>query len=312
MVSIIFSESKIKMKIKEYLEDLLNNQLKEIKYRYRVQIVDDIKNRMCSLLSKWDDVEYRTTILFVTKEEALFYEPDAPDEVKEFVVATVRNSMLEVAASNNCSLFKMQEPLSNKKIKEVTSGAITYFKQCEFRTLQEEIRDMEFKDVFEEAIIKYPLAWEILKKTALTEEKILEFEEIHKMSFHDNDINLEREVSAFKTVVCDGYSLEFDDYLKEKLEELASGVTDVFYVDSFKMLSRNFEKVLHVSQIIFECGGSLVTCNYFIRDGYIEKRRRILRAAHGEQDVVKNVMNMGGTSPRLRDVLKGMGTNGGL
>lgn len=47
------------MKIKEYLEDLLNNQLKEIKYRYRVQIVDDIKNRMCSLLSKWDDVEYR-------------------------------------------------------------------------------------------------------------------------------------------------------------------------------------------------------------------------------------------------------------
>ena len=50
-VSLIFSGNNIKMKMKEYLEDLLNNQLKEIKYRYRVQIVDDIKNRMCSLLS---------------------------------------------------------------------------------------------------------------------------------------------------------------------------------------------------------------------------------------------------------------------
>ena len=295
------------MKIKEYLEDLLNNQLKEIKYRYRVQIVDDVKNRMCSLLSKWDDVEYRTTILFVTREEALFYEPDALDEVREFVVATVRNSMLEVAASDNCNLFKMQESLSNNKIKELTSYAITYFKQCKFELLQEEVnKDMEFKNVFEEAITKYPLAWDILKKAALMEGKILEFEEIHIIDSYDENINLKRQVSEFKTVVCDGYSLEFDNYLKEKLEEMTSGTVDVFYVDSFKMLSRNFEKVLHVLQIVFEAGGSFVTCNYYIRDGYIEKRRRILRAAHDERDVVKKMMNVGGTTPRLRDVLKGM------
>ena len=75
---------------------------------------------------------------------------------------------------------------------------------------------------------------------------------------------------------------------------------------TIKMLSRNFEKVLHVLQIVFEAGGSFVTCNYYIRDGYIEKRRRILKAAHDEREVVKKMMNVGGTTPRLRDVLKGM------
>lgn len=217
----------------------------------------------------------------------MFYEPDALDEVREFVVATVRNSMLEMAASDNCNLFKMQEPLSNNKIKELTSYAITYFKQCKFELLQEEVKNMEFWNVFEDTIAKYPLAWDVLKKAALMEGKILEFEEIHIIDSYDENINSKHEVSEFKTVVCNGYSLEFDDYLKEKLEELASGIADVFYVDSFKMLSRNFEKVLHVLQIVFEAGGSFVTCNYYIRNGYIEKRRRILKAAHDERDVVK-------------------------
>ena len=61
------------MGIQEYLHDLLDNQLSEIKYRYRIQIVDDIKNRMCALLAKWEQEDYRRTVLFVTDEEALFH-----------------------------------------------------------------------------------------------------------------------------------------------------------------------------------------------------------------------------------------------
>lgn len=118
------------MGIQEYLSDLLNNQLGEIKYRYRVKIVEDIKNRMCSLLSRWEEEDFRRTVLFVTDEEALFYEPPAPDDVRRFVVATIRNSMLEVAASVNCSQFKMPESLSNEKVKSITSNAICYFRQC--------------------------------------------------------------------------------------------------------------------------------------------------------------------------------------
>lgn len=55
-----------KMGIQEYLNDLLNFELREIKYRYREKIVDDIKNRMCSLLSRWEQIDFRKTVLFVT------------------------------------------------------------------------------------------------------------------------------------------------------------------------------------------------------------------------------------------------------
>ena len=70
------------MGIQEYLYDLSNNQLKSIKYRYRTLILDDIKNRMCSLLSRWQQEDFRKAVLFVTDEEALFYEPIADDDVR--------------------------------------------------------------------------------------------------------------------------------------------------------------------------------------------------------------------------------------
>lgn len=292
------------MGIQEYLNDLLGNQLREMKYRYREQIVADIKNRMCSLLSKWDDEEYRRTILFVTDEEALFYEPYAAAEVKEFVVAALRNSMLEVAASVNCTQFKMQDPLSNEKIRQLTSDAIVYFRQCSFASLREEAQSMEFKDVYGQAIKKYPLAWDVLKKTALMTGEILEFAGADQTVSEYEDQKLD--CRKYDKVICDGYSLEFDEYLEEALGNLISGHTEVFFVDSFKILTRNFEKVLHVLQIILENGRTFVTCNYYISNGYIEKRKEILRAAHSEKDVLKNLRNMRGTQAELRTILKGM------
>lgn len=170
------------MGIQEYLYDLLNNQLGDIKYRYREQIVNDIKNRMCSLLARWEQEGFRRTVLFVTDEEALFYEPVATDDVRRFVVATIRNSMLEVAASINCNQFKMHEPLSDEKIKNITSNAIYYFKQCKFETLQNEAKDLEYVDVYGEAIQKYPLAWAVLERAALASDTVDVFKKLHEVN----------------------------------------------------------------------------------------------------------------------------------
>lgn len=293
------------MGIQEYLDSLLNSGLKEIKYRYREKIVADIKDRMCSLLARWDDKDFRRTVLFVTDEEALFYEPNASIDVKRFVVATVRNSMLEIAASVNCSQFKMQEPLSNEAIIGITSNAILYFKQCDFDTLKYEATRMKYTDIYGEAIHKYPLAWEILKKAALMKNEELIFEETPK----NDSLNIDDEFdkSECKIVVCDGYSLEFDDYLKEELGNVVTGTGNVFYVDCFKMLSRNFEKILHVLQIIFDYDRVFVTCNYYISNGVIEKRKKILRAAHnGEEGIFHNIRNRKGAPAQLRKVLKEM------
>ncbi len=289
------------MGIQEYLSDLLNNQLGEIKYRYRVKIVEDIKDRMCSLLSRWEEEDFRKTVLFVTDEEALFYEPPAPDDVRRFVVATIRNSMLEVAASVNCSQFKMSESLSNEKVKSITSNAICYFRQCEFETLQNEAGNMQYADVYGEAIQKYPLAWTVLKRAAATEDRENVFETVH-------EVNLETVKGIFsenkcKVAIYDGYSLEFDERLQEELENVLSGRIDIFYVDCFKGLSRNFEKILHVLQIILENGKAFVTCNYYISDGRIEKRKRILRAFHNESEVYDNMRNFTGLPPFFKNVL---------
>ena len=75
-------------------------------------------------------------------------------------------------------------------------------------------------------------------------------------------------------VICDGFTLEFDEYLEETIREVVGGKQDAFYVDSFKALSRNFEKVLHVIQILLESDRAFVTCNYYISNGYLEKGKK--------------------------------------
>ena len=292
------------MGIQEYLCDLLDNQLRDIKYRFREQIVNDIKNRMCSLLSRWDREDLRRTVLFVTDEEALFYEPIAEDDVRRFVAATIRNSMLEVAASVNCNQFKMQEPLSDEKIKSITTAAICYFKQCDFKTLQNETGNLEYVDVYEEAIRKYPLAWAVLKRAAMAGNAVDVFDKLHEEKYENSgEIFFENKL---KKVICDGYSLEFDDVLKEELSNIISGRLDMFYVDCFKGLSRNFEKILHVLQIILQSEKAFVTCNYYISNGRIEKRRKILRAFHNQKDMFDNMRNLKGLPPFFKSVMESM------
>ena len=292
------------MGIEEYLYNVLGNQLGEIKYRYRERILNEIKNRMCSLLSRWNQEDFRRTILFVTDEEALFYEPAAPKDVKRFVVAAIRNSMLEVAASVNCNELKMREPLSDEKIRIITSSAICYFKECQFETLQEEARNLRYIDVYGEAIQKYPLAWTVLKRAAAANNSEEEFEKIQ--GANQRNIGEDFGINTCKTAICDGYSLEFDDYLKETLGDVVSGRAEIFYVDSFKGLTRNFEKILHVLQIVLQHENAFVTCNYYISNGRIEKRKKILRAFHSEKDMFDNMRNINGLPTFFRDVLLNM------
>lgn len=73
------------------------------------------------------------------------------------------------------------------------------------------------------------------------------------------------------------------------------------------MLSRNFEKVLHILQIILENDRAFVTCNYYMRNGVIEKRKKLLRAAHNAgEDLFHNIRNRKGTPARLKMALQSM------
>ena len=43
------------MMIQKYLDSLLNEGLEEVRFRFRQRIAEDIKNRLCSLLARWEE-----------------------------------------------------------------------------------------------------------------------------------------------------------------------------------------------------------------------------------------------------------------
>lgn len=156
--------------INDYLENVLYKQLREINmpYRFIKQIQEDIKLRMLSCLAYWTDIESRNTILFLSLEEALFYEPSTVQKyLREFVVTTIRNSMIEVAASDDFRMFKISEPLSNEQVKQITFEAIQYFNNYDMNKLANDVIGIENEqNVYSMAKKKFPLAWDVLHQIA--------------------------------------------------------------------------------------------------------------------------------------------------
>lgn len=293
------------MYIEDYLDKILYFQLREmnIKYRYIKQIQNDIKDRMFSLLSVWGDGGKRNGILLMAREEADYYLPKGKDDVRAFVVTTIRNSMLEIAASNSCTQFKLSEPLSNEEIQRITQEAVKYFDCIDFSVLDKEI-DGNFTDVYKAAIRKYPLAWNVIYELANMEMQETDCD--FALPEKGIDRKTDMEEMKIKTVVSDGYTLEFDDYLKQVIGEVISGQVDLFFSDCFKMISRNFEKVLHVLQILLENDCVICTSNFYISTKHLSKRSKPVRASHTEKDVMDNISNLHGTAGKLREALSGM------
>lgn len=168
--------------------------------------------------------------------------------------------------------------------------------------MAKEIKEIEtVENVYKTAFDKYPLAWESLYKLANLKEAKCFIEERtmpgRKEAITENDLN------KLQTTICNGFTLEFDENLREAIRKAISEVSGCFYSDCFKMVSRNFEKVLHVLQIILEHDAVFCTCNYYISCHYIEKRKHILRAAHNSEDVIKN-MNAMGAPDKIKECIE--------
>lgn len=290
------------MIVEKYIDEILEAQLKQygLRYRFIKQIKEDIWDRICSLAIRYKSDDLYEILRFTVMEEAQFYRPKADLETRVLTVAAIRNSKLEIAASVSSNEFKMPEPLPDGYIKSITQEAIGYFRQFTMEDIREECRNKNFTDVFGPGAEKYPLAAEILKRVARmpgtvatvpenqTEAKPPDFEHF----------NMGGEVA-----ICDGYTLSFDTQLTETLGLVLSGKVDYFYVDSFKMLSRNFEKILHVLEILLEHDKVFLTPNYYISKSYLEKRETIIRAAHNRRDIFENSMHVDHAPPKIRELL---------
>lgn len=59
--------------------------------------------------------------------------------------------------------------------------------------------------------------------------------------------------------------------------------------------------------MILQSEKAFVTCNYYISNGRIEKRRKILRAFHSQKDMFDNMRNLKGLPEFFKNVLREMG-----
>ena len=290
------------MEIASYLEMLSQRLLRyNIKFRYTQRICKDIRNRMLSLLGIWNNKEARNAILFLSLEEAPFYLPLANKNVSEFVVTTVRNSMLEIAASDNCGELKMSEPLSSAQIKEITSEAILYFDKIDFEILSKKCGD-NFIDVYNDALCKYSLSWKALVKIANMETQTLEIANSapEKAMQQSDNVNSNNEI---KKTVFDGFTTEIEPPLMEKLNSIKEN-GGLLYVDSSKMLTRNFEKYLRVLEMILESNGEFCTSNYYISKTRLEKRKVFLKAAHTTEEVGMKLKKSVDAPPNIKKCME--------
>lgn len=88
------------------------------------------------------------------------------------------------------------------------------------------------------------------------------------------------------------------------LRHIELGEMPYIYFDSFKMLSRNPDKVMKFLEFILQRDKAFVTRNYYITNGYIEKRVPILQAAHSFREAERKIVNYNGILRLHRDVLE--------
>jgi hypothetical protein len=91
-------------------------------------------------------------------------------------------------------------------------------------------------------------------------------------------------------VTADGYSLAVDPGLRHILQMSVKNEIP-FVSDSFKAISRNIEKLLTVMEYILGNDIAVITSNYLIANGYIERRLVPLKPGHDLEGITNNMKN---------------------
>ena len=295
-------------RVNAYLYEVLKPQLQDYKVsaEFANEILANIEIQIVSALRHWNDHPFRKALLIIGLDQGAFYRPDADIEVKCFVATAIRNSMLETIQSEACQRAGLDEALESEHVKIITGAAISYFKEVDFMELAKQAEVSDAEDYYGTVSGSYPVAWTALKQLGLCKGKSATYKKVACLfPLTLPEIN-SKEISAehMKTVIMDGYSGKFDDSLRGYLNKIDANIIKIFAVDNFKFVSRNFEKLLKVMEFILSRGAVFSTSNFYLENGYVEKRKTILRAAHSLEEWKFNANNFSGIGPRHATVLK--------
>ena len=291
-------------KLEDYLK-ILDKQFEVFNINKREALISVIKNQMLSIIKHWNDKVLRGVILLFAYEEASFYIPDANIDTKAFVVASIRNSLLETAGSNFYADYGFNIRLDDEtEFPIITKRAITFFKDFNFEKACEELKNVETPDYYYKALEKYPLTKTILTKIITTKKLETYFDRVEvenvKIEFQIN----ENYSYNKECVVEDGYSAKFNQVLLDVLEVSINSQQKIFFVESFKYLSRNFEKNLKAMEYLLQNNVSIVTFNYYISNGFVSRRKNFLRPSHDETKIPLKFNDLNGLSKKHKNALE--------
>ena len=111
--------------------------------------------------------------------------------------------------------------------------------------------------------------------------------------------------------------------IKEKVKDEANGISEdlapglikllkgilnkeasIIYVDSFKYLSRNFETILKVLQFLLTHDAMFLTNNFLIKNGYVSRRKVLVRASHENNFNTQAIQSIGDVSRKYKKELE--------
>jgi hypothetical protein len=235
---------------------------------------------MHSLIYHWNDKEFRKGVLITGHEEAMFYRPllVGDDDTRAFVVVTVRNSRYEDLASG-------KEILKTRHTKKVTGSAVKFFDKVDFESLCGGLSQTPEND-FYGVVEKYPAAWKALRALGTD---INEYAPVKTREYKIKGKQRVKKIgNAFETR--SGIDGEISNEFFTRLCLLAEGRSAAFYSDSFKTVSRNFEKLLKVMEFVLSRNKTFLTANYVITNGRLKKRRPLMRPAHEHGDLLNKLL----------------------
>lgn len=289
-----------------YVSSVLKKQLQKCKVSNPAldNIVSNVREQLYSILSNWCDVSFRNAILVVGSEEGYFYKPKN-ELIANMVVIAIRNSLLEGVSSKSYKEYGSTHYLTDVSIKEITEKAIIYFSKINLEELAPTIKPTY--DFYRDMASKYPVAMKALSElsccttkerehayTPLTVLKVFEIEEVNQ------EFEMQRKTKNIES----GIAPSFNQALLSFLKDIKDKKSKMYLTDSFKMTTRNFEKLLKIIEFTLTHDAIFLTCNYLLSKDYVARRENLLKAGHTFDDFFKKVPSVPAISKKYKSILE--------
>ena len=300
--------------IEQYLTSILQKQLEAygVCDDFIKRIIGTVRSQIISCVFHWSDVKFRKALLLIGSEEGIQYEPYAGDDIRNFVVVTIRNSEIETIQSRNCTQAGLSDHLNSADVRDITSAAIEYFKGFNFIEIQTKVESPS-PDIYADLAKKYSVAWGALTKLANSKTQIVDYGKearpfpvsIDALPYEQETRTLLKDVlpSGFNvSLVSDGISFSIDRHLKEMLAQCVNEGMP-FVTPCFKFLTRNIEKLLLIMEYLLSNDVPFVTANYYLSNGHTERRLKLLKAGRSYADSMYDLRRIAGLGAKHSDVL---------